>query len=895
VGGRFTSIGGVSANNIARWDGSSWSALGSGITYVSLPTVSTLAFDAEENLWVGGTFDHAGDKVSQHIAQHLFRNIATLEKGASTALGAPGQEIEYTLEVFWDAEDGRAATAWVEDPIPAATTYIPDSATASSGDNPRLVGNIIRWDGTLNDGQKVTLRYRVRLDDCATMVASPTWPTVSGTATGEVGGLAVSAPHTLDVGQPDLAITGVEVTQGIQNLNNEVTLAHGKETLVRAYVQVIPPAGGPACDIPGIGATLTGSTDPVAPVNPGFTARSEPRTHRPSAEERNTRANSLNFAPPRDWLSAPGSHLVSVTLQPPAGYTDPNPANDTHEVWVTTEAQPPLDLLLYKVRWQRYSFGQWHEGRAIAGGKIYMKLAAMFPFEGVNARFLTYTFDPTTLSYRPPYLSIKYPQPWTAVYFRIGYALELQRLWNRAFGSANAGTIAYGYVGAADEEYRPDGGLTYIVGSTAAGGTAVQDGVYVATHEAGHIFGIQHVDGKPDRACDEPLVTLGWPSGWRPFVETAYPHDRGKISSTADPHALTTFYGYDATARNGIRRPGDYDIMTYCGNRWISNYTWDKVRAWGAERTTQAATLQTSEEMLLVSGIISATAGEPLVELESLYRLSGAPAQPLPDPGDYNLNIRQGETLLASYPFTVTAAALITYTDPGFTFFDMIVPYPDGATEIEVAYGAEAVASRAVSANPPTVTLTLPASATPLTGTLPLTITASDPDGDDLTFTLLSSSDDGATWQSLTANFTETVYALHTRDLAGGEQRLRLFASDGVNTADVVTLPFEVAHKPPQVVIGSLEEGAQYPVGENLLLQGVAWDESGSLLAGDALRWTDSISGTLGTGETLYVAGLAPGWHTLTLRGEDGNGRTAEAQVRIFIGSRIFLPVVLRW
>jgi trimeric autotransporter adhesin len=56
VGGLFTNAGGVSANNIARWDGTNWSALGSGVTGGS---VSAIAVDGN-NVYVGGNFDHAG-------------------------------------------------------------------------------------------------------------------------------------------------------------------------------------------------------------------------------------------------------------------------------------------------------------------------------------------------------------------------------------------------------------------------------------------------------------------------------------------------------------------------------------------------------------------------------------------------------------------------------------------------------------------------------------------------------------------------------------------------------------------------------------------------------------------------------------------------------------------
>lgn len=60
VGGTFTSIGGVSANRIARWDGSTWSALGTGTNN----SVLALAWDGT-NLYAGGTFSTPGSRVAR--------------------------------------------------------------------------------------------------------------------------------------------------------------------------------------------------------------------------------------------------------------------------------------------------------------------------------------------------------------------------------------------------------------------------------------------------------------------------------------------------------------------------------------------------------------------------------------------------------------------------------------------------------------------------------------------------------------------------------------------------------------------------------------------------------------------------------------------------------------
>jgi hypothetical protein len=53
--GWFTTAGGVSANHVAMWDGSSWSALGSGMDGPSGPTVYALALDGSgDHTWAAG-------------------------------------------------------------------------------------------------------------------------------------------------------------------------------------------------------------------------------------------------------------------------------------------------------------------------------------------------------------------------------------------------------------------------------------------------------------------------------------------------------------------------------------------------------------------------------------------------------------------------------------------------------------------------------------------------------------------------------------------------------------------------------------------------------------------------------------------------------------------------
>jgi hypothetical protein len=68
AGGAFTTAGGNAANNIAKWDASSWTALGSGLGGGSYPYVSALARSGSD-VYAGGDFTTAGGSPATNIAK----------------------------------------------------------------------------------------------------------------------------------------------------------------------------------------------------------------------------------------------------------------------------------------------------------------------------------------------------------------------------------------------------------------------------------------------------------------------------------------------------------------------------------------------------------------------------------------------------------------------------------------------------------------------------------------------------------------------------------------------------------------------------------------------------------------------------------------------------------
>jgi hypothetical protein len=90
AGGFFTTAGGSTANRIAKWNGSSWSALGSGLNNsagLNNVTVRALAVSGSD-LYAGGDFDMAGGVLAFRIAKWNGSNWSALGSGMNNVVNA---------------------------------------------------------------------------------------------------------------------------------------------------------------------------------------------------------------------------------------------------------------------------------------------------------------------------------------------------------------------------------------------------------------------------------------------------------------------------------------------------------------------------------------------------------------------------------------------------------------------------------------------------------------------------------------------------------------------------------------------------------------------------------------------------------------------------------------
>lgn len=147
VGGWFTIAGGSIVNHVAKWDGVSWSALGSGLNnWVNTMTVFDDGFGDGPALYVGGLFSTAGDVVANRIAKWNGASWSALDSGLNSSVNA--------MTVFDDGSgDGPAL-------------YVGGGFTTAGGAE---ANRIAKWDGAswsaLGSGLGSTVNTMTAFDD----------------------------------------------------------------------------------------------------------------------------------------------------------------------------------------------------------------------------------------------------------------------------------------------------------------------------------------------------------------------------------------------------------------------------------------------------------------------------------------------------------------------------------------------------------------------------------------------------------------------------------------------------------------------------------------------------------------------------------------------------------
>ena len=128
VGGYFTTAGGVTVNRIARWNGSSWSALGSGTNW----SVYSLAALPNGDVVAGGGFTTAGGVTSKYMARWSDNGIPSVARGPTPQVAAVCETVSIaaTCGVGYDFS-GPVTFQWKRNGV--SITNGPGGASASGG------------------------------------------------------------------------------------------------------------------------------------------------------------------------------------------------------------------------------------------------------------------------------------------------------------------------------------------------------------------------------------------------------------------------------------------------------------------------------------------------------------------------------------------------------------------------------------------------------------------------------------------------------------------------------------------------------------------------------------------------------------------------------------------
>ncbi len=738
----------------------------------------------------------------------------------------------------------------------------------------------------------------------------------------------------LEIQQPiilnsDLSLFGIEITQGIQCFDtskglpdcpdNSLPVALGKMTAARVYLRH---SSGNRANTP-VRLYMSVNNGAWQQANTLATAR--------STLDQSQAANSANFIFTIGGNSTAVVRFYAV-VDPNGVIAETNEGNNRFPsggsfLTMTFRQRENLKITSRPLDYHPpgYSGTRAAQGWAVNGGAATW-FNQLLPIRngGINHSVASGLLDWTTS------LGSGNGQHALIQYLNGEYALLV--IFNILFGNtSNIPDHIYGWApnsgysgGHADMPVYPHaGGLGVVgIGTDRVGGSPSTDnpggGALIFGHELVHDY-----DEKHTNTAD----SCGSSDG-----STAFPYGSSSIQE----------FGFNPATQKVYNPNNTHDLMSYCsagGSRegWISPYTWTQMFNKLATTSAEAAAASGAQGDVIAarpgfftlyrtshskSVIVNLTVDNPTVtnsesgKLGNLYKVDSGFYLTLPE-GDYAVELRGGQQVLATHPFTVSFESEYHNGGEGHTHgagsteevFDpnptdrvditLVAPWVEGTTSIALTYKKDTLLDeRPLSGNPPTVVISEPTQQSVWNEgeTGKLSWKGDDPDPNTtLHYAVFYSHNAGQSWQLLASELSESSLGLAVDSLAGGvDTRFRVVATDGVNTGMAETpAAIQVPNKKPMPVL--LEPGAGlFAPDVVVVLRGSATDLEDGSIAEDKLIWSSNVQGELGRGYEVAINNLTPGPHTLTLTATDSQGSSGSVSVSVFIGYGLHLPAVQR-
>jgi hypothetical protein len=697
----------------------------------------------------------------------------------------------------------------------------------------------------------------------------------------------------------DFQADALEVVQASQDLNQSVALVANKPTFARGYAHVAQNTTTKTNFFPA--AVLHGFLNNVefldSPIGlyatPSIDTNQSPDILRPSL------AKSFLFQLPQSWVQA-GSLRLTMTINPDLSIpeTGANPlGNNSATTTLSVTKKGRACLVLAPMRTDYASF----DPGVSDVSDILDRARTLLPVEDFNVFYQTEQVEkPVVRScfcLPPVYIDMDpfhFPedQYWALICMAARHALSSDPPGQKDVHYVGAVTRSVsgwdGIAGAPGAKlsdlsgWLPDTTIpptvfdsTSVVRFEPAPGFVPFDspkGGVTLAHELGHNYGRFHID----QTASQPGCGGHQPA--RPY-QLDYPYDHCTIGTNTGPAAI---FGFDPITK-AVIPPQTGDLMTYAGLTWSSGFTWDAIfgQVPGAAAAPPAATpSRQPPQVLLVRGLIDLSSNS--VAFHTFYLLNNTDV----DPAKLASDLSAASGMAAGNPYQLilrNSAGIGLRTNNLLLFpgardfgeqigFVQFSPFDPLTYRVQVAYNGAVIGERVVSPHAPAIaisSLSLDAANQLIT----LAWNATDADGDPLVFTVQYSADNGTTWNTLKLDCVWQSVTLSSKLLRGSTTaRLRVLASDGLNTSIATSSAFTIPKHAPQVMVQGLLPGQRVAYGSFARLTGLALDAEDGSLTGLNLQW--QLLGPTpqsGSGVALPLTGISPGAYTAILSANDSD------------------------
>lgn len=330
-----------------------------------------------------------------------------------------------------------------------------------------------------------------------------------------------------------------------------------------------------------------------------------------------------------------------------------------------------------------------------------------------------------------------------------------------------------------------------------------------------------------------------------------------------------------------------FELMSYCnrGYRWVSDHTYLSLLAAirnrgnvGPPPNPERAPPPGTDYWMVRGSLIAPSGGVQWLPIQLSHE-----APPEVAPGDYTLRYYDANHLmLGEVSFTPDRSLDPVPGLPNPYEFDVPIPSDDRIRQLELFHQTALVGTLVATAHPPQVHVVSPNGGESITTPVfTAQWTASDTDGDALSYTVEFSNDDGATWQVLASDLDSTSLEINATDVPGGPHcRIRVQAGDGFLTAeDTSDGSFTLPDNAPGLEILSPSEGAEFNYLDPISFEALADDLEDGVSDPSTWVWSSDRDGILGTGDALSVNAwnLSEGQHEISLSVSDTAGHVARA------------------